>query len=97
MLRFTALALTALLATTLATGPAMAQASGGPAGNGNVYGHLPHQPAKTPVKQRERAAGIAPGHAGAHGTDRTLQSLDTQVLRQSGAPTGSARAVAPKH
>jgi len=51
--------------------------------NGNTWGGKDHQPTEAQIRQRERAAGIAPSQAQRDATASTIDHLNEEILNQA--------------
>jgi len=81
-----------LVATFFIITAAMAQNSGGssvPLEEGNRANGFDYQPTPSEVVPREKAAGILPPAAQQKATDKTLEQLDKNLLRDEGLSTKS--------
>ena len=82
--RATLLLLGSVLIYGLLCAPANADEARPTAHIANIYGGFDHQPTRTEIERRERAAGLAPSTPRQSSEDATLQQLYQQLRESAG-------------
>ena len=93
------LALIIVAATFCLMGAAVAQSADGPAvprSIGNRANGFDYQPTPSEVIPREKAAGVRPPASSQEQTDRDLEQMDRDLLRDEGVSTSSVPNLTPR-